>query len=134
MRGHRKKNRRVTRTVRGVVALAEWSDSRDNADVVILTDDDEEYYVDASSTPIRPSKFVNSRVEATGRVYEMDDQTVLELKRMRPIESFQDFDDLNDNRFDDDEDNDDIGMGTWVEEADIESYARYIRSSGGLSD
>ena len=133
MRGSKKKNRRLPQTVRGVVALAEWSDSNDNAEVVILTEDDEEFLIDASHTPIRPARFVNSMVEATGRVYEMDDQLVLELRRMRTIESYRDFDDMmaepeDGYGFDDDE-----GLGGWMED-DFDSYARYIRNDGDLSD
>ena len=39
MRGQKKRKRQRLVTVRGVVALAEWSDSRSDAEVMIITDD-----------------------------------------------------------------------------------------------
>ncbi len=133
MRGNKKKKNRLTLTVRGVVAFAEWSDSSDSAEVVILTEDDEEYLLDASHTPIRPAKFVNLRVEAAGRVYELDDQLVLELRKIRAVESFQDFDDMMVAPEEDFGFNDDMEFGNWMDE-DFEPYSRYGRSDGDLSD
>ena len=49
MKSYRKRNRRVSVTVEGVVALAEWSDSGEDSDVVILTDDEgEKFFYGAS--------------------------------------------------------------------------------------
>lgn len=133
MRGSKKKNKRLARTVRGVVALAEWSDSDDSTDVVILTEDDEEFLIDASHTAIRPARFVNSMVDATGRVYEMDDQWVLELRSIRAVESFRDFDETAGESEEEFGFEDDEAFGGWLDE-DFDSYARYIRHDGDLSD
>ena len=134
MRGTKKKNQRRNTTIRGVVALSEWSDSRDDAEVVILTDSEEEFCIDASETSIRPSKFINSRVEATGKIYEYEDQLVLAVKRIRVIDSIHDFDDYGDTDEDidtyDDGFDDSVGMSSWADDDDVSSYARLIRGNG----
>jgi hypothetical protein len=136
MRSNRRRKRKVTTTVRGVVALADWSNSHEDAEVVLLTDDDEEYYIDASDSAIRLGKYINSRVEASGKVYERDERRVLIVRRIRVVESFQDFD--GDVYGDDDEDDegyfDDGGYGYFSEDTVIDEYSRYIRSQRDLGE
>ena len=132
----RNKNRRDPErktTVRGVVALAEWSDSRQNADVVILTDTDEEYYLDARDTDIRPATFVNARVEATGKLHEREDQYILEVSRIQVIDSDEDFSDIPDVDLDSDAfDDEDFGVEPWGDNDDYADYARLIRGHSGF--
>jgi hypothetical protein len=132
MRGNQKRNLNKTMTIRGVAALAEWSDSRQDADVVILTDSDEEYYIDATDAPIRPAKYINARVEASGKVFERDDQLVLAVNRMRVIESIQDFDPYSDDELDEDAFDDEAEISAWNEDDDFVSYARLIKGYGGV--
>lgn len=123
----RQKNQKTIVTIRGVVALAEWSDSDDDTDVVILTEEDEEYYIDTRESEIKPMQYVNAWVEATGRVYDRDDYSVIAVKRIRIIDAMHDVDGLMaesgiQGGFDDD-----VRGNLWTDDDDVDSYARLIR-------
>ena len=134
MRRNRRRHRRYNTTIRGVVALAEWSDSKDDAEVVLLTDDDEEYYIDASDSTIRPSKYINSRVEASGKVYEMDERKVLLVRRIRVVESFQGFEDQMYDDAEEDDFADDRTYDFFLDDAVIDDYARFLKGQRDFGD
>lgn len=127
MRGYKRRNRPMSMTIRGVVALADWTDMGDDANVVVLTDDDEEFFIDARETSIHPSDFVNARVEATGRVFEQEDRVVLAVRRMRIVESYKDF---RETTYEDEEETsfvDDESAFDYLDESnDIEAYSDYL--------
>jgi hypothetical protein len=127
MRGYRRRNRRVNVTIEGVVALAEFSYLEDDANVVILTDDDEEFYVDASDITIRLDRYVNSRVEVTGRVYERGGQSVLVVKRIRVVNEFDDLEDVDAKWRDDFEDTHEYDY--WSDDGIADLYARFVKGS-----
>jgi hypothetical protein len=123
----RQKNQKPIVTIRGMVTLAEWSDSDYDADVVILTEEDEEYYIDTRESQIKSIQYVNSWVEVTGRVYDRDDYSVIEVKRIRIIDAMHNADGLMaesgiQGGFDDD-----VRGSLWTDDEDVNSYARLIR-------
>ncbi len=133
MRSNRRKNRRVSVTIEGVVALAEWADSGDDADLVILTDDEEEYYIDATDSVVRPARFINARVEATGKLFERDGLTQLAIRRIRvldPYDSEADQEGFTGEHFGEASEDFDY----WSDEGIVDRYARYARGSGGMAD
>lgn len=131
MRSSRRKSRKMSITVEGVVALVEWSDAGDDSSVVILTDDDEEYYVDARDTAIRPAKFINARVEASGRLYERDGQIMLAVRRIRVLDDYGDAseEDFENDSFEGSEDYD-----FWADDGIVDQYARFVRGPEDFAD
>jgi hypothetical protein len=123
----RQKNQKPIVTIRGVVALAEWSDSDDDADVVVLTEEDEEYYIDTRESQIKPMQYVNSWVEVTGRVYDRDDYSVIEVKRIRIIDAMHNADGLMAESSIQGDFDDDVRGSLWADDDDVNSYARLIR-------
>lgn len=130
MRSKRRKNQQAIVTVEGVVAFAEWSEDGSDTQLVILTDDDEEYFIETRDSSIKPSRFEGARVQATGRLFERDDWNILEIKRVR-IVKFKDFDEDDEARFDyQGTYDDDVGENSWSDYEDLSDYARFIKGFG----
>ena len=131
MRSYRRKNQKVSMTIEGVVALAEWSDNGESEDVVILTDDEEEFYVDMKDSAVKPAKYLNSRVEATGKIYERDGQTMLAVRRIRVLDEPGKVETgmEGENHFEDAPDYD-----FWTDDGIVDQYTRFVRGSRDFFD
>jgi hypothetical protein len=131
-RNGRRRNRKSTVTVEGVVALADHSDWGDDGELVILTDDDEEYHIDSRSSDIRADKYSDQRVEATGRLYEWEGRTMLALSRIRIVDDYGEgliFGAQGLETFDDER-----GLEDWNDDTVIDEYSLYRRPYDDLLD
>jgi hypothetical protein len=131
-RNGKRKNRKSTVTVEGVVALAEDSDWGDDDELVILTDDDEEYYIDSRSSAIRADKYSDQRVEATGRLYEWEGRTMLALSRIRIVDDYGEgliFGAQGLETFDDEG-----NLEVWNDDMFIDQFSRYRKHYDDLLD
>ena len=77
---------------------------------------------------IKPSSFLSARVEVTGRLFERDDWSVLEVRRIRIVSDDYEADDDHRITFKGGFD-DDIGVHQFLEFEDLSDYARFLKGS-----
>jgi hypothetical protein len=93
------------RTIRGTVTAAKWDDEDAVTGVMIVTDDDEEYFVALKDTGKELLDLVDAEVELTGTISKKGGIQQIVVKDYKEVE-FADSDDGEDSDDDEDEDED----------------------------
>ncbi len=94
-----KKEAGAESTIRGTVTAAKWDDEDNVTGVMIVTEDDDEYYVDLKGTGKELLDLVDADVEITGAISKKGGTQQIAVKEYKEIE-------LSDREDDEDEDED----------------------------
>lgn len=122
-------NKPSTVTIQGVIALIDPEDSDSPHDAVLITEDDEELYVEIPNKRTRLTQYVNLEVEITGVIFEREDRFVISAKRINVIDVFDEYSDLE---LGDHEIYGDFGDDFYDVSQDLQDFMRYSRRSGGV--
>ena len=103
-----KKESGTESTIRGTVTAAKWDDEDNVTGVMIVTDDDDEYYVDLKGAGKDLLDLLDADVEITGAISKKGGSQQIVVKDYKEIEiadsDEDDDDDEDDEDYDEDED------------------------------
>jgi hypothetical protein len=83
-------------TIRGIVVPAGWTVDGSSSEVLIIDDDDEEYLVHSLNKELNLGRYIDSVVEVTGLAYDRDGHKTIALKRIKMLESQNEYDEIGD--------------------------------------
>ena len=126
----KKMDRDKTKTisVQGVIELIDYGDSSVPFDAVLITDDEEEFYVEFPNKKTRASEYLNRYVEIKGSLFRRDEHLIIAAKRIIVIDESENDDLQGAARFDD---NDDYYESDYDDLSDLQSYIKYSGRSRG---
>ena len=84
------------RRLRGVVTAAEWDDEDRVIGLTLVTDDDEEYWIDTYGKGEALLELQDSYVEVSGVIHNDDGEYTVTVKRFREVTDDDDADDDDD--------------------------------------
>lgn len=93
-----------SRTIRGFVVPVEGDDDDRISGVLIVTDDEEEYFVEPFGKGVHLAKLVDEYVQVKGIVYNDDGDLSIAVKHFKQIDESEKSEDLEDEDYNDEED------------------------------
>ena len=110
-------------TVQGLVELADYREDDTPFDAMIVTDEDEEFYLDIPSD--RVEQYIDSHVRVSGVLYQQQGNMAILVKRIDFTEARGTYADFDSTHYD-------IGYDDWYDDGDeIQDFMRFSRRGGG---
>lgn len=121
------KQKPKTVTVQGVMELIDYGDDLIPFDAVLLTDDDEEFYVEFPNKGSKLNEYANQYVEITGNIFKQDEHTAIAAKRIIIVDQDAENDSMGSDDFQDMFG--DYYDSSYDEASDLQDIIKYNRRS-----